>query len=332
MEKKMQVYISSGFDALTEEHELVKQAILDANHFPSDLYYSEDTSPSVNIHMGLMTRLITDSDVFILILGEKFGPSFFMNTSQVNYEYLLARELNKPIFVFRISNDILRTKVDSGAFSLEEVYESHHRARFRGFKHRITSQNAVLNINHLEQLKTYVMRSLSEAEVHLGLNGWIRAEKHPAYQEVEKLQRELEKVKSKQQILIRETSRPAPESRQTKLGDFTYEEILYALTSRSINIDEDDAREFGLDKTHLTLLELLIEYHALLADGIPEVKTKPLDEMLKVHLVKVIQPLGLIEVTQQTIGEIPFVTKKLSANGFTLIGKIYSGAFKEINI
>lgn len=332
LEKKMQVYISSGFDALNEEHELVRQAILDANHFPTDLYYSEDTSPSVNIHKGLMTRLITDSDVFILILGEKSGPSFFMNTSQINYEYLLAHKLNKPIFVFKMSDEILRAKVASGSFSYEEVYEVSHRARFRGFKHRVMSQHAVLNIDHLEQLKIHVMRSLSEAEANLGLKGWIRAEKHPAFQEVERLQRELEKVTSKQQILIRETSRPAPESRQTKLGEFTYEQILYALTSRSVDIDENDAIEFGLTKTNLSLLELLIEYHPVLADGIPLVNTNSLQLMLKVHLIKVIEPLGLIEVTQQMIGETPFVKKKLSANGSTLIGKIYSGVFEELDI
>lgn len=332
LEKKMKVYISSGFDALTEEHELVKQAIIDANHIPIDLYYSQDTSPSINIHMGLMTHLITNSDVFILILGEKNGPPLFMNTSQINYEYLLALKQNKPIFVFKISDNILRAKVDSGAFSTNEVYESDDRSRFRSLNQRITSQNPILNIHHLEQLRTHVMNSLAEAAARLGLNGWIRAEDHPEYQEVERLQRELKKAESKKKLLMRETSRPAPESRQNKLGEFTYEQILYALTSRSVNLDENDAIEFGLTKTNLSLLELLIEYHPVLADGIPLVNTNSLQQMLKVHLIKVIEPLGLIEVTEQMIGETPFVKKKLSANGSTLIGKIYAGVFKELDI
>lgn len=325
----MQVYISSTYDALMEEHEFIKQIILNTNHIPTDLNYSQNWMTAKN--MGLMSHVIEESDIIILILGGKDGPPLFMNTSQLNIEYYLARKLKKPIFVFKISDTILKAKVDSGLFTSEEVYETKNRERFRGFIHSVSTENTVLNINNQDELKTHVMRSLLDATTHLGLEGWVRAEKHPLLQEVERLQRELENLASKQEILAKETVRPSPESRLNKLGAFTYEEILYALTSRSIEINESVAVEFGLTTRNPTLLELLMEHHFLLSKGIPNVTNNSLDEILRVHLVPVLLSLGMMEDSHQMIGDIPFDKSKLNVNGLTLVGKIYAGVFEEIN-
>ncbi|OAI82161.1 hypothetical protein AYO36_15865 [Exiguobacterium sp. KKBO11] len=329
MEKKMQVYISSTYHDLSEEHEFVKQVILDAKHIPTDIKFLQDFSPTIQ-HSTLITETIEESDIFILIIGGKYGPQIFSNRSQIDFEYLIASKLNKPIFVFQLSDQMLNQKDRSGFISIPDIHETKYKNEFYNFKRLVLSKHTVLNIDNEQQFKIRVVESLIAAEDHLGLNGWVRAEKHHLLQEIKRLQRELEKIESKNEIMIKVTSRPSTESRQTKLGSFTYEEILYALTSRSVDIGDNQAKEFGFKTRYPTLLELLMEYHMLLSRGVTYVNSNSLDEMLKAHLIPVLLSLGMMEDSQQMIGDIQFEKTKLSANGLILVGKIYAGVFQEI--
>lgn len=326
----MQVYVSSTYTDLAEEHQLVKQAILDANHIPTDYRIRKD-SGRITSQTAIMSDKIDDSDIFIMIIGGTLG---FLepigNKAYIEFEYFLARKLNKPIFIFQLSDEMILSKVASGRYRLREVVERENLEQFNLFKSIVITERLVINVNSSDELKSHLVKTLLDAEDHLGLNGWIRAKNYDLLQEVKRLQLELEKEKSKQEILIKQTDRPLPESLNNQLGPFTYSQILYALTSRTMNVNDKDAKEFGFKNRQPTLLELLMEYHMLLFKGITYVKSNSLDEMLKNELIPVLLSLGMMDATQQIIGDLPFEKLKLNNNGLTLVGKIYSGAFKGI--
>lgn len=330
MEKKLQVYISSTYPDLADEHQLVTQTILDTNHIPTE-YKIRKESGRITSQTALMSAKIEESDIFIMIIGGTLGElEPIGNKGYIEFEYFLARKLNKPIFVFQLSDEMIMSKIAFGSYSLRDVIERDNVNQLNTFKDVISIERVITIVNTSEELKSNLVKSLMDAEDHFGLNGWIRAKNYDLVQEVKRLQLELEKEKSKQAILIKQTDRPLPESMGNQLGPFTYSQILYALTSRTMNVNDNDAKEFGFKNRYPTLLELLMEYHMLLSRGITYVESDSLDEMLKSQLVPVLLSLGMMEETQQMIGDVPFEKLKLNSNGLTLVGKIYSGAFKGI--
>jgi len=68
--KKLQVFISSTYSDLREERQAAVEAVLTAGHIPAGM---ELFSAGDETQMSVIRRWIDESDVFMLILGGRYG-------------------------------------------------------------------------------------------------------------------------------------------------------------------------------------------------------------------------------------------------------------------
>ena len=90
--KKLQVFVSSRYEDLKEERQAAVEAILRAKHIPAgmELFTAGDQS-----QMQAIRQWIDESDVFLLILGGRYGTieqtsgkSYIL----LEYEHALAKD------------------------------------------------------------------------------------------------------------------------------------------------------------------------------------------------------------------------------------------------
>jgi hypothetical protein len=118
MPRKLRIFISSTMRDLANERQAVCQRLLDFNFEPVN---AECWLPNGRQTWDLIRREIDTSDVFVLILGERYGwvpPSGSMsdkNLSVTHLEYLYAKEHTIPILPFlkRLDEETERDSEDA---------------------------------------------------------------------------------------------------------------------------------------------------------------------------------------------------------------------------
>src|ERR1043165_2255908 len=94
--KRLQVFVSSTYSDLLLERQAAVEAILRAGHIPAgmELFTAGDES-----QMDVIKQWIDASDVFLLILGQRYGsiePRSGKSYTHLEYEYAVSR--GKPLF------------------------------------------------------------------------------------------------------------------------------------------------------------------------------------------------------------------------------------------
>src|SRR3954447_18526006 len=89
--KKLQVFVSSTYLDLKEERQAAVEAILTAGHIPAgmELFAAGDQS-----QMKVIQRWIDESDVFLLVLGGRYGSidgSSGKSYIELEYDYAVAQ-------------------------------------------------------------------------------------------------------------------------------------------------------------------------------------------------------------------------------------------------
>jgi hypothetical protein len=128
-EKKLQVFVSSTYEDLKEERQAAVEAILSAGHIPAgmELFAAGDQS-----QMSVIKRWIDESDVFLLILGGRYGsvePESGKSYIHLEYEYAIAA--GKPFFAVVIHDNSLNDKVKAAGISVIERDNSSKLKEFR---------------------------------------------------------------------------------------------------------------------------------------------------------------------------------------------------------
>jgi len=168
MKKKLQVFISSTYTDMLDERQAVVEAILRSGHIPAgmELFAAGDES-----QLETIRRWIDDSDIFMLILGGRYG-SMEPNSgkSYIELEYDYAVSMGKPLFAAVISEEYLDSKIKSQGKS---VIETAHGALFASFREKVTSKICRFFKDPTE-LKLIVFESLSNHERNESLTGWVR--------------------------------------------------------------------------------------------------------------------------------------------------------------
>jgi len=87
--KKLQVFVSSTYTDMHEERQAAVEAILTAGHIPAgmELFTAGDQS-----QMQVIKRWIDESDVYLLILGGRYGS--LEQKSQKSYIHLIGKYLS----------------------------------------------------------------------------------------------------------------------------------------------------------------------------------------------------------------------------------------------
>lgn len=169
-QKKLQVFISSTFIDMKDERQAAVEAVLQAGHIPAgmELFASGDES-----QLQTIRRWIDDSDVFMLILGGRYGsiePKSCKSYVQLEYEY--AVEKGKPVFAAIMSEECLGAKVKAiGADALEQ----RHGPSLEQFRNTV-KQRICRFFEDMKDIKIVVFQSLTQFVEKESIVGWVRAD------------------------------------------------------------------------------------------------------------------------------------------------------------
>lgn len=173
MKKRLQVFISSTYLDLKEERQAAVSAILKSGHIPAgmELFTAGDRS-----QLEIIKRWIDESDVFMLILGGRYGS--IESTSGKSYtelEYDYALEIGKPLFAVVVKEDALEKKVKEFGTT---VIEKDNVVEFKLFKEKVLS-NMSSFFEDIKDIKLCVLESLPEIGKTRHLSGWISGNEIP---------------------------------------------------------------------------------------------------------------------------------------------------------
>lgn len=168
--KKLQVFVSSTYTDLRDERQAAVEAILTAGHIPAgmELFTSGDES-----QMDVIRRWIDESDVFLLILGGRYGSlEPLSGKSYVHLEYEYAIDRGKPLFAVVVTDEALDKRVKRVGKSALELESP---ARLCEFRELVLSRISEFWSDQRDIALT-VHRKLSEFTRRTDLVGWIRGD------------------------------------------------------------------------------------------------------------------------------------------------------------
>lgn len=173
MEKKLQIFVSSTFEDLRKERQLVIEAILEMGHLPAGMEYFV----SDNIEQfELIKKWIQESDAYILISGGRYGSineSDAKKRSYTHLEYEYASKLKKPVKVLRLSSSYIRKKEKIGIYSKSDITND----KLIEFRSHLPMSNNVNSINDIKsEAKTIIghFNGLLQQDAY----GWIKAKNY----------------------------------------------------------------------------------------------------------------------------------------------------------
>jgi hypothetical protein len=247
-DKKLQVFISSTFIDLKEERQAAVEAILSSGHIPAgmELFSAGDES-----QMTVIERWIDESDVYLLILGGRYGSidkKSGKSYTQLEYEY--AIKINKPLFAVVISENSLEEKVKAIGSSVFEKENPRELKEFRNF----VCSNLVKFWDDKKDIKLAIHETISEFLYRKELTGWIRGDNSVntgfLAEEIARLTKENSELREK--LSISESNPTASYS------TLTYSQVEKLLKSE----------EIILEGRHLTLFDYFLENSKVFADGV----------------------------------------------------------------
>jgi len=159
--RKLQVFISSTFTDLREERKAAVEAILSAGHIPAgmELFAAGDKA-----QLQIIRKWIDESDVFLLILGERYGsiePESLQ--SYVHLEYLYAIEKQMPLFSI-----VMRRVADHG----QPTASSGQKAQYDEFAALVRSK-ICRDCDDCKDVKIAVLESIRTFLDDSRVQGWV---------------------------------------------------------------------------------------------------------------------------------------------------------------
>jgi hypothetical protein len=153
---------------MLSERQAAVEAILRAGHIPAgmELFAAGDES-----QLETIRRWIDESDVFMLILGGRYGsiePK--ASKSYIELEYQYAAENQKPLFAAVVDEKYLDEKVKAHGKAVIEQENGH---LLRAFRERVTAKTCRF-FTDLNELKLIAFESLAAFADTEELSGWIR--------------------------------------------------------------------------------------------------------------------------------------------------------------
>ncbi|HEQ3486958.1 TPA: DUF4062 domain-containing protein, partial [Vibrio cholerae] len=160
----------STYEDLKSDRQAAVSAILKSGHIPAgmELFTSGDKS-----QMDTIRRWIDESDVYMLILGGRYGsvePITQVSYTELEYDYAL--EQGKPLFAVVINEEALEVRVKEYGTSLIEKENPKQLKTFR--------EKALSNISSFfsdeKDIRLCVYESLSDFAANRDLKGWVSSD------------------------------------------------------------------------------------------------------------------------------------------------------------
>lgn len=192
--KRLQVFVSSTYTDLIDERQAAVEAILSHGHIPAgmELFTSGDES-----QMEVIKQWIEDSDVYLLILGGRYGsiePNSGKSYTQLEYEYAL--ELGKPYFACVVNEAAQERRLKEHG---SKVTEKENPKELKAFRQLVESKIRK-EWEDIKDIKIIVGETLGAFARREELVGWVRANQvtvNPAIaEEMARLSKENEQLRS----------------------------------------------------------------------------------------------------------------------------------------
>lgn len=170
MKKKLQVFISSTYKDLQDERQSAVEAVLSTNNIPAGM---ELFKAGNNSQWETIKRWINDSDIYMLILGGRYGsiePTSKKSYTHLEYEYAISQ--NIPVFATVLSDNFLAAKIKNGQ-NADDIYEHDNKALYEEFKELVMSK-MVKSVDDCKDIKLAIHESISELKDEYDFEGWTR--------------------------------------------------------------------------------------------------------------------------------------------------------------
>jgi hypothetical protein len=166
--KKLQVFVSSTYNDLREERQTAVEAILTAGHIPAgmELFAAGDES-----QMNVIRRWIDESDVYLLILGGRYGsvePKTQKSYIHLEYDYAVAQ--GKPLFAVVIEEQYARERVKTHPLGLA-VVEIDNAQKLKEFRAQVLTRMIRFWADPRD-IKIAIMETMAEFSRRTDLRGW----------------------------------------------------------------------------------------------------------------------------------------------------------------
>jgi|CXWL01.1.fsa_nt_gi hypothetical protein len=166
--RKLQVFVSSTFTDLHDERQAAVEAILAAGHIPAGMELFAAGNES---QMQMIKRWIDESDVFMLILGGRYGsvePKSGKSYIHLEYEYALKEK--KPLFAIVITDTYLNEKAKKYGLDVLEQVHPDKLNKFRDLVH-----NKIVRFwDDTKDIKLAITNTLNEFNQYLSdFVGWF---------------------------------------------------------------------------------------------------------------------------------------------------------------
>lgn len=201
--KKLQVFVSSTYRDLKPERQAAVEAILKAGHIPAGMELFSAGSES---QLETIRRWIDDSDVYMLILGGRYGsvdPKTSLSYTELEYDYALSK--NKAIFAVVVTEASLDAKVKSEG---KDVIETDYSKELKFFREKVLSKISSF-YSDAKDIKLAVHETMADYSKRLDFTGWVSGKEvvdtKPLLEELSHLREENEKLRA----LLAESSQVA---------------------------------------------------------------------------------------------------------------------------
>ncbi|HKB59177.1 MAG TPA: DUF4062 domain-containing protein [Gallionellaceae bacterium] len=169
MATKYQVFVSSTFTDLKNERQAAVEAILAAGHIPAgmELFAAGDES-----QLEVIRRWIDDSDVYMLILGGRYGsvdPSTGVSYTELEYDYAVQKGM--PLFAVVLSERAIDAK---SPVVINEHRESKNSDKYEKFRKKVLSKISKV-VDDCKDIKIGILESIRSLEHRHSLQGWVRS-------------------------------------------------------------------------------------------------------------------------------------------------------------
>lgn len=197
MKKRIQVFISSTYADLLKERQASVSAILKAGHIPAgmELFAAEDESQIKTIR-----RWIAESDVFMLILGSRYGsiePTTGKSYIELEYDYAVTRK--KPLFAVVMDEKTLKKRARTSPNTATADKEGSD--QYQALRKKVLSKTCSFFSNP-KDVQLAVHESLGTLQGRYQFSGWVAGpEVDSLRRKVETLEQELHQSRSESDSL-----------------------------------------------------------------------------------------------------------------------------------
>src|SRR5215217_5340651 len=244
--KKLQVFVSSTYQDLRDERQGAVEAILTAGHIPAgmELFAAGDES-----QMNVIRRWIRESDVFLLILGGRYG-SIDSNSglSYVHLEYREALLLQKPMFAVVVDDKHQEKRVKRFG---TVVVETENPTKLKEFRKEVLTR-LVRFWSDPRDIKVSIYETLSELSTREELTGWVRGDQS---MDVARIVDELARLTRENSEL--RSALAAKESLQQTYHGLSFGSLVQLLSAEHVPIN--NASEDRDDQAYVSILKSICE-------------------------------------------------------------------------